>query len=220
MSRASGRAVVLHRRGRAVAVPLRFVAAAALERARRGDLLDGAREGDVVRHRPRAGHGSARDVARVVPVGVLLRDRPVQVLDHELGALTLSCRTSGGHGVVLRRVVRQRLTLALPANVPLLVLVVDLDRHGHGVPITCTVKAHAQEQARRDIRASAASRGPIEQAKGILTGVLGVDPEESFQMLKRASNEHNVPLRDLARLVVDEASCGRGSAEHVTNLLT
>ncbi len=91
---------------------------------------------------------------------------------------------------------------------------------GYFIDITRTVKAHAQDEARRDIRASAASRGPIEQAKGILTGALGVDPEESFQMLKRASNEHNVPLRDLARLVVDEASCGRGSAEHVTNLLT
>src|SRR5690606_28035572 len=110
-----------------VAVPLGLVAAAALERARRGDLLGGAREGDVVLHRPRAGHGSAWAVARVVPVGVLLRDRPVQVLDHELGALAVGGRAPGGDSVVLLRVVRQWLTLALPAHVPLLVLVVDLD---------------------------------------------------------------------------------------------
>ncbi len=91
---------------------------------------------------------------------------------------------------------------------------------GYFIDITRTVKAHAQEQTRRDIQASVATRGPIEQAKGIVTGALGVDPEESFQMLKRASNDQNVPLRDLSRLVVDEASCGRASAEHVTNLLT
>lgn len=57
---------------------------------------------------------------------------PVQVLDHELGALAVGGRASGGYGVVLRRVVPQRLTLTLPTNVPLLVLVLDLACHSHG----------------------------------------------------------------------------------------
>ena len=79
---------------------------------------------------------------------------------------------------------------------------------GYFVDVTRTVATQAQERARRAIAAAAASRGPIEQAKGVITAAFGVDPEESFALLRRASNDRNVRLRDFAQLVVDEARHG------------
>ncbi|MFF2832310.1 PAS and ANTAR domain-containing protein [Cellulosimicrobium cellulans] len=90
---------------------------------------------------------------------------------------------------------------------------------GYFVDVTRTVQARAHDQAHDHIRAAAATRGPIEQAKGIITGALGIGPEDSFQILKRCSNDKNVALRDLAQLVVDEATHGRGGADHIRQLL-
>ena len=91
---------------------------------------------------------------------------------------------------------------------------------GYFVDITSTVAAGGEERAHRDIAAAAAGRGPIEQAKGILVATHGVDPDEAFGLLKRASNDKNVRLRDLARVVVDEATrSGADCAERVAALL-
>ncbi|WP_231581923.1 PAS and ANTAR domain-containing protein [Cellulosimicrobium funkei] len=91
---------------------------------------------------------------------------------------------------------------------------------GYFVDITSTVAAGGEERAHRDIAAAAAGRGPIEQAKGILVATHGVDPDEAFGLLKRASNDKNVRLRDLARVVVDEATrSGADCAERVEALL-
>jgi len=81
---------------------------------------------------------------------------------------------------------------------------------GYFVDITAPVSGRAQELARRDIAAAAQHRGPIEQAKGILIAVLGIDADEAFARLRQTSNNHNVPLRQLARLVVDEAERNAG----------
>ncbi|MFF2267257.1 PAS and ANTAR domain-containing protein [Cellulosimicrobium cellulans] len=91
---------------------------------------------------------------------------------------------------------------------------------GYFVDITSTVAAGGEERAHRDIAAAAAGRGPIEQAKGVLIATHGVGPDEAFGLLKRASNDKNVRLRDLARVVVDEATrSGDDCAEHVAALL-
>jgi PAS domain-containing protein len=91
---------------------------------------------------------------------------------------------------------------------------------GYFVDITSTVAAGGEERAHRDIAAAAAGRGPIEQAKGILVATHGVDPDEAFGLLRRASNDKNVRLRDLARVVVDEATrSGENCAERVVALL-
>ncbi|WP_158068947.1 PAS and ANTAR domain-containing protein [Cellulosimicrobium sp. CUA-896] len=79
---------------------------------------------------------------------------------------------------------------------------------GYVVDVTDVVVQHAQLRARDDIRAAAASRGPIEQAKGIVALVRGVCPDTAFELLKRVSNERNVRLRDLAEDVVGTASAG------------
>ncbi|MFD4991428.1 PAS and ANTAR domain-containing protein [Cellulosimicrobium cellulans] len=92
---------------------------------------------------------------------------------------------------------------------------------GYFVDITSTVAAGGEERAHRDIAAAAAGRGPIEQAKGILVATHGLDPDEAFGLLKRAPNDKNVRLRDLARVVVDEATrSGADCAERVDALLT
>ncbi|MGN7702121.1 PAS and ANTAR domain-containing protein [Cellulosimicrobium sp. 22601] len=77
---------------------------------------------------------------------------------------------------------------------------------GYFVDVTRPVRAQAGRQAQRDITAAADSRGPIEQAKGVVAATLGVRPEQAFALLKRASNERNVRLRELARQVVEEGT--------------
>lgn len=87
------------------------------------------------------------------------------------------------------------------------------------VDVTRAVAEHAHERARRDIAAAAATRGTIEQAKGVLAVAYGVHPEEAFARLTQASNDRNVPLRELARLVVAEAMSGPDCVERVDALL-
>jgi GAF domain-containing protein len=53
------------------------------------------------------------------------------------------------------------------------------------------------------------SRAVIEQAKGILIAQQGVDGDEAFQMLSRASQTSNRKLRDIAQAIVDGAQRGR-----------
>ena len=42
------------------------------------------------------------------------------------------------------------------------------------------------------------TRAPIEQAKGVLMAVHGIDADEAFDMLRRHSQNTNVPLRVVA----------------------
>lgn len=77
---------------------------------------------------------------------------------------------------------------------------------GFFVDITAEVARRAGAAADESIRAAAASRGPIEQAKGIVAFALGTDPEDAFTLLRKASNDTNVPLREVAHRVV-AASC-------------
>jgi PAS domain-containing protein len=77
---------------------------------------------------------------------------------------------------------------------------------GYFVDVTRPVRAQGGRQAQRDIAAAADSRGPIEQAKGVVAAAFGVRPEQAFALLKRASNERNVRLRELARQVVEEGT--------------
>ncbi|MFC8922230.1 PAS and ANTAR domain-containing protein [Cellulosimicrobium sp. NPDC057127] len=80
---------------------------------------------------------------------------------------------------------------------------------GYFVDVTDEVARHAQLRARGDICAAGESRGPIEQAKGIVALVRAVHPDEAFDVLRRVSNDRNVRLRDLAVEVV-EAACAGG----------
>lgn len=91
---------------------------------------------------------------------------------------------------------------------------------GYFVDVTGNVAASAQERANRDIRAASDGRGPIEQAKGVMIATHGIDPDEAFQRLKRASNDKNERLCDLAAVVVDEAMRADGDCtERIDALL-
>jgi GAF domain-containing protein len=57
------------------------------------------------------------------------------------------------------------------------------------------------------------NRSVIEQAKGILIGAEGIDENEAFEILVRASQRENIKLRDIARRIVDHAQNGRASRD-------
>lgn len=70
-------------------------------------------------------------------------------------------------------------------------------------------KSHRQAAARdatASIRASSESRAAIEQAKGILMAVYGVEEEEAFDLLRRASNDENIAVKDIADTLVEQIS--------------
>jgi hypothetical protein len=90
---------------------------------------------------------------------------------------------------------------------------------GYFVDVTAAVKAHANEVANESIRASAATRASIEQAKGVIAFVLNIDAEEAFGRLRSISNDTNVAVRDVAQRIVELARSG-GSTEDVVAALT
>ncbi|WP_265523614.1 PAS and ANTAR domain-containing protein [Oerskovia flava] len=73
---------------------------------------------------------------------------------------------------------------------------------GYFIDTTLPLAQRAEALAGKHIRAAAAHRGAIEQAKGILTLTHGLTIAETFQLLRAISNQHNVPVRDLAARVV------------------
>ena len=56
------------------------------------------------------------------------------------------------------------------------------------------------------LRRALASRATIDQAKGILMAEHGGPPEAAFRRLVKMSQDTNVPLRDVARALVYQAS--------------
>lgn len=73
---------------------------------------------------------------------------------------------------------------------------------GWAVDVTAYVGSRAAQEAGAQIRAAAQTRGIIEQAKGMLMLAVGASADEAFGLLRRASNDHNVPVRTVAALVV------------------
>ncbi|MCE1178438.1 MAG: GAF and ANTAR domain-containing protein [Micrococcales bacterium] len=53
-----------------------------------------------------------------------------------------------------------------------------------------------------------ASRAIIEQAKGVLIGIHGIDESRAFDVLRTTSQHRNVKVRDLARQIVESARQG------------
>ena len=74
---------------------------------------------------------------------------------------------------------------------------------GYVLDATAPVTDRAEALAGDHIRAAAAHRGTIEQAKGILSVTHGVTIDEAFEVLRRTSNQRNVAVRDLAEGLVE-----------------
>ena len=65
----------------------------------------------------------------------------------------------------------------------------------------------------RNLDEALRSRAVIEQAKGILMARSNLDPDEAFDMLRRASQRENRKLRDVATDVVGRTQKGRPEAD-------
>ncbi|MFF2621402.1 PAS and ANTAR domain-containing protein [Oerskovia jenensis] len=87
----------------------------------------------------------------------------------------------------------------------------DRDTHevvevmGYFIDLTRPLAQRAEIVAGEQIRAAAEHRATIEQAKGILALTCDVSASRAFDVLRAASNDHNVPLRRLSGWVVELA---------------
>lgn len=54
------------------------------------------------------------------------------------------------------------------------------------------------------MRSMTAARAPIEQAKGVIMALYGVDEQTAFNFLKRRSQDSNIKLRDVVGATLQE----------------
>lgn len=73
---------------------------------------------------------------------------------------------------------------------------------GYYIDLTSDFDDEVAEGADAAVEASAQSRAAIEQAKGALMLVYGLDSDQAFAMLRWWSRNHNIKLRDLAEQLV------------------
>ncbi|MEL7976379.1 PAS and ANTAR domain-containing protein [Isoptericola sp. F-RaC21] len=70
-----------------------------------------------------------------------------------------------------------------------------------------------------NFRASAAQRATIEQAKGIVMCAIRTDVDGAVEWLTAASARSDVPLRELAALIVERTARSNGDMRHVAEVL-
>jgi hypothetical protein len=73
---------------------------------------------------------------------------------------------------------------------------------GYFIDVTEVQREAAAREASASIQASSERRSVIEQAKGVLMVVHGIEEDEAFGRLREASNQSNVPVRDIAYSLV------------------
>ena len=79
--------------------------------------------------------------------------------------------------------------------------------HGYYVDLTTSRIREAEQLSElageaAGLQRAMASRATIEQAKGMIMLAVGAGADEAFALLRRTSNDRNVPVRTLAALVV------------------
>jgi len=74
---------------------------------------------------------------------------------------------------------------------------------GYFIDVTDSHREAAAREATASIQASSERRAVIEQAKGVLMVIYGVDEESVFDLLREASNRSNIALRDIAYSLVN-----------------
>jgi PAS domain S-box-containing protein len=74
---------------------------------------------------------------------------------------------------------------------------------GYFVDLTAAQQSAGQAHATEAIRAAAASRGTIEQAKGVVMAVHGGAPDDAFAVLREAGSRRETRLRVVAEQLVD-----------------
>ena len=83
---------------------------------------------------------------------------------------------------------------------------------GFTVDVSRAVDAASRHAAAEAIRGTYASREVIEQAKGVLMGLLGVTAVEAFGILSARSQNFNVKLATVAAQLVEAAVNGNARA--------
>ena len=95
---------------------------------------------------------------------------------------------------------------------------------GYFIDVTEASREDAAQQATSFIQASSASRASIEQAKGVLMVAFGIEDSAAFDRLREASNQLNVPVRDLATWLMswftDSSDTEIPTADEVADFLT
>jgi len=90
---------------------------------------------------------------------------------------------------------------------------------GYYLDLTPELEAETTAAADAAVAASAASRGTIEQAKGILMLGYGLDADAAFAMLKWWSRNRNVKVREVAERLIQVAREGHVSHPGLRRLL-
>jgi hypothetical protein len=73
---------------------------------------------------------------------------------------------------------------------------------GYFIDVTEVQREAAAREATASIKASAEQWSGIEQAKGVLMVVYGIEDQAAMSVLREASNRSNVAVRDLAYSLV------------------
>ncbi|MBY6366873.1 GAF and ANTAR domain-containing protein [Rhodococcoides corynebacterioides] len=154
-----------------------------------GPCLEAARTGetvrmgidDVTRHWPDFAHRSAGEgVASFLAV-------PLRVDGADLGSINLYSTEPGAFDAddeAVLRVITETVATAIGDY----------------------ARVRSAREVATGLRDALDHRAPIEQAKGILMALHGVDEDEAFAMLSRDSQHRNRKLRDIAREFVDKVS--------------
>ena len=95
--------------------------------------------------------------------------------------------------------------------------------YGYFIDVTDAHREEAQREATASIHAAAEHRAAIEQAKGVIMVTFGIKDDEAFGHLRTASNQLNVPVRDLATWLIhwfaDPTRTEFPTADEVTSFL-
>ncbi len=116
-------------------------------------------------------------------------------------AIILNAFTSGEPFALWHRIIDARLRTRFVVSVGDGVLDEDgelVEVRGYMVDVTGSKRSQTAREVDEAVRRSAETRGTIEQAKGVLMAFLGLDEGTAFELLRRASQNANVKLRELA----------------------
>jgi hypothetical protein len=85
--------------------------------------------------------------------------------------------------------------------------------NGHMVEISRAIAERSREELSEAVEDFEEHRAVIEQAKGVLTQLLAMDPTQAFEVLRKYSQHHNVKVRVLAARLVLAAAHDRTPAK-------
>jgi len=94
---------------------------------------------------------------------------------------------------------------------------------GFFIDVTDSLRRAVEQEAHTAVVRATQSRAVIEQAKGLLVGIYGIDPEAAFNLLRWHSQQTNTKVRDLAEGMVEHMSQapvdGRSPARRLSGYL-